>query len=151
MLACLCWCCLVFSLYWMCKNPMLNINIDAPLGNPSHSARNESCFTVRNSFFFSFGWLRLMNSGTACTNCWKGTSDLSWLRMDRRSFCRHCRCSQKKKNKTHSSPLKKMQDSFFAPAKLSQTTQGLSLKNSLGLEGKVCSGQPAYLSPATSW
>lgn len=36
----------------MRNKPMLNINIDAALGNLSHSAKSEHCFIVRKSFFF---------------------------------------------------------------------------------------------------
>lgn len=38
----------------MCKKPVLNINMDATLGNLSHSAKTESCFTVKYIFLFVF-------------------------------------------------------------------------------------------------
>lgn len=38
--------------FWMCKKPVLNMNMDATLGNLPHSAKTESCFTVRRYFIF---------------------------------------------------------------------------------------------------
>lgn len=38
----------------MCNKLMLTINIDATVGNLSYSAKNESHFTDKKSFFFFF-------------------------------------------------------------------------------------------------
>lgn len=40
--------------FWMCKKPVLNINMDATLGNLPHSAKTESCFTLEGNFFFFY-------------------------------------------------------------------------------------------------
>lgn len=95
----------------MCKKPVLNINIDNILGNLFHSRKGEVCFTVN--------FVCLFDKGIYLDSEWREGNFADTVGVPRK---------KKKQEPLLSIPLKKVQNSSFAPAKQSQSTQGLSLK-----------------------